>query len=208
MIANILILITRLITGVSVHFVEPFKVAGKQRVFYGNHSSHLDFWLIWSILPNNQRVKTRPVAGKDYWGSGFIKKYISDKIINAVLVHRDWKNIPGERQPGELLQEAIDQGDSLILFPEGTRSLDYKVKDFKAGIYHLAKDNPNLEFVPIYMNNLSRILPKGEFLPVPILTRAVIGKPFTVKENESKEDFLSRAKKNLIELNPSEENDV
>ncbi len=204
MTAKILVLLTRLITGVSVHFVNRFDISNKQRIFYSNHSSHLDFLLIWSILPDEQRKLTRPVAAKDYWGVGKIKKFFSTKILNAVLVHRKWRDVLGERNPIEKLLDTIKSGDSLVIFPEGTRSLDFKLKNFKSGIYHLAESYPELEFVPIYIDNLSRVLPKGEFLFIPILTRAVIGEPFRIHENETKSDFLTRARNNLIKLYPKE----
>ena len=89
---------------------------------------------------------------------------------------------------------------SLIVFPEGGRSLDGEMSEFKSGLYYLAKKRPDLELIPVYMENLNRILPRGEVFPVPLLSSISIGPPFALKVGESKMDFLSRAKEAVKSL--------
>jgi len=89
---------------------------------------------------------------------------------------------------------------SLIVFPEGTRSVNGEVAMFKSGLYHLAQVRPDVELVPVHLENLNRILPKGESLPVPMLSRLVFGAPIGVREGETKEEFLTRARAALVQL--------
>ena len=79
---------------------------GRQRIFFANHTSHGDFVLIWTVLPAALRRSTRPVAAADYWRQGRLRRFIGDKVFDAVLIDRD----PASRQadPVELLLAGID----------------------------------------------------------------------------------------------------
>jgi 1-acyl-sn-glycerol-3-phosphate acyltransferase len=92
--------------------------------------------------------------------------------------------------------------DSLIVFPEGTRSLNGAVGPFKSGLYHLSRARPDVELIPVYLENLNRILPKGEALPVPMLSRVTFGPRLQRNSNEQKADFLARARTALLQLKP------
>ena len=89
---------------------------------------------------------------------------------------------------------------SVILFPEGTRGSGDEPARFKSGLYYIAKARPTLELVPVYLENLGRILPKGEFLPVPLLATATFGSPLRLVEGESRDAFLERARAAIIAL--------
>jgi 1-acyl-sn-glycerol-3-phosphate acyltransferase len=91
------------------------------------------------------------------------------------------------------MADALGSENSLILFPEGTRGTGEKVGPFRSGLYHLAMHRPDVELVPAYLENLNRILPKGEFLPVPMLSLLTFGKPLQVQDGEDKDGFLERA---------------
>jgi len=153
--------------------------------------------VLWSVLPRKLRALTRPVAAKDYWNSG-LKKRIAVNAFHAVLVERSGKMAEVDRAFAarnslEILLEALGTENSLIVFPEGTRGNGLEVGPFKSGIYHLWSRRPDLQFVPVYLSNLNRILPKGEFLPVPVISRVIFGPPLQLAKGETKESFLGKA---------------
>ncbi len=194
--ASIIAACARALAGPAVRWVNCRPSTG-QRVYFANHTSHLDFVVLWSVLPRRVREKTRPVAARDYWNSG-LRKRIAVNAFNAVLVDRHARSANGDRAAAarhtlEMLLEALADKNSLIVFPEGTRGDGLHVGPFKSGIYYLWRERPDVQFVPVYLSNLNRILPKGEFLPVPVISRVTFGPPLRPEENESKESFLSKA---------------
>jgi len=197
----------RLICGAGARWVdEPGPPAGRQRIFFANHTSHLDPVVVWSALPAAWRAVTRPVAARDYWQKGALRRFLSLRVFNAVLITR----AAGAEGPGDRIAQArhvIDQtlGEmgstfSLILFPEGTRGSAEEPARFKSGLYHLAKARPEVELVPVYLENLGRILPKGEFLPVPLLATATFGRALHLGADEPREAFLERTRGAVVAL--------
>jgi 1-acyl-sn-glycerol-3-phosphate acyltransferase len=171
----------------------------RQRIYFANHASHGDFVLIWSVLPKEFRDRTRPVAGADYWREGRIKPFLGAKVFKAVLIERLAEN--RTEDPIAVMTAALDAGDSLIVFPEGTRNMtEEPLLPFKSGIYNLAKARPEIELVPTWIDNLSRVLPKGEFLPLPILCSVTFGAPLAMGEGEDRLVFLARARNALLNL--------
>ncbi|MDX1962502.1 MAG: lysophospholipid acyltransferase family protein [Pirellulales bacterium] len=172
-----------------------------QRVYFANHTSHLDMLVIWSSLPAHLRVNTRPVAAKDYWDAGWVRRYIATKIFDALLIDR--KEVKVHQSPVDLMIREIGTKKSLILFPEGHRSEGDEIGEFKSGLYYLGKKRPDLELVPVHIDNMNRILPRGEFLPVPLLSCITFGSPIWLEKGEPKTEFLQRARqavKNLKEI--------
>lgn len=170
------------------------------RVYYGNHASHGDFVLIWSALPVTLRRQVRPVAAADYWQRDGLRRYLIHAVFNGVLIERDAAK--RHEDPIACLCQAVDEGNSLILFPEGTRNPDEGVLPFKSGIYHLARQRPELEFVPVWIDNLKRVMPKGRWLPLPLLCTTTFGEPLRLKADEDKDRFLERARLSLMALDP------
>src|SRR3990170_1894044 len=175
----------------------------RQRVYFSNHTSHLDFVVLWGALPRKLRAFTRPVAARDYWGTGTLRCYLATQVFNAVLLERANLDDVGRRQQVDLLLEALGECYSLILFPEGTRGTGREIAPFKSGLYHLALKRPDVELVPVYLENLHRILPKGALLPVPLLSSASFGSPIRVLPGEEKESFLERAREAVRALRPA-----
>jgi 1-acyl-sn-glycerol-3-phosphate acyltransferase len=169
-------------------------------VFYANHSSHLDFAVLWAALPSVWRERTRPVAGRDYWEKTVLHRGVACGIFRAVLIER--KRVTVANNPLTAMTAALDAGDSLIVFPEGTRGDGLAVGDFKPGLHHLARARPGATLVPVFLANLNRIMPKGTALPVPLIATAAIGTPLAAVEGESKELFLARARAALVALHP------
>jgi 1-acyl-sn-glycerol-3-phosphate acyltransferase len=176
----------------------------RQRVYFANHTSHLDFVVLWSTLPARLRARTRPVAAKDYWQSG-IRRYLAVNVFHAVLVERRIDSHLQQQQQAarhslDLLLDALAQRDSLIIFPEGTRGNGLQIGPFKSGLYHLWRHRPDVQFVPVYLANLNRVLPKGEVLPVPFISRVAFGPPLQLAPDESKETFLREAREAVCAL--------
>ena len=188
----------RILTGARTHWLGGQASEG-QRVYFANHTSNLDFVLLWASLPTPVRRKTRPVAAHDYWTTGRVRLYLAEKVFRAVLIER--KRVTRANNPLEPMLRALAEGDSLIIFPEGGRQ-DDKPGEFKPGIYHLAKAQPQLEFVPVYIENLNRVLPKGEVLPIPILCSVRFGAPLTLAPGEEKSAFIERARQAMLQLAP------
>ena len=168
-----------------------------QSIYFTNHSSHLDTWALWVALPKSIRLKTRPVAAKDYWGKGIIKPFIALKVLNAVLIERE---VSRHTDPLSPLMEALSQGDSLIIFPEGTRHTQSEPSEFKGGLYHLAAAFPLVKLVPVYLDTLHRSMPKGSWLPVPLICTVRFGEVISLAENEHKKTFLNRARDSILKL--------
>ncbi len=193
----------RLISGVQVTWRDGLPSA-RQSVFFANHTSHLDFVVLWSSLPRRLRAQTRPVAALDYWDHG-LRRALAVDVFNAILIPR--RPIGASREAGArdtIDRIAADIGDrySLIIFPEGTRGTGETVGSFKSGLYYLCLHKPELALIPAYIENLNRILPKGEFLPVPFISRVTFGSASFIEPSESKEYFLTRMRDALRALQP------
>ncbi len=190
---------TRLITGTHSTWVDCRPETDSVRVYFANHGSHLDFAALWAALPEGIRRKTRPVAARDYWGRNHFTRTVIG-LFNGLLIARE--GITRKDNPVEQMAVAMQGGDSLILFPEGTRSRDGTMGEFKSGLYHLATRMPDVEFVPVYLQNLNRILPKGHLLPIPLISSVVFGAPLAIRPGEAKQVFLHRARDAVLNLMP------
>jgi len=194
----VLAFIARLITGAQGHWLGcPPKA--EQRIYFANHQSHLDWVLIWAALPRDLRATTRPIAAKDYWTSTKLKQWITTEVFNAVYVNRQRTD---DQDPLEPLIAALERGDSLVIFPEGTRSNKGDPMPFKSGLYHLAQKFPQVQLIPCWIDNVQRVMPKGEVVPVPILCSVTFGAPLNLGEGEDKRLFLDRARDAVLALRP------
>lgn len=204
-ISRVVSALTRLMTG-AVGRWQGTRPTGTQRVYFANHASHLDTLVLWSLLPDRVRLRTRPVAAGDYWNASPVRRFVAHRVFDAVLIERPDK-ADGEAAHVTLasrafttMLEALGSDHSLILFPEGTRGDGTTMGPFKSGLYHLARRKPGLEMIPVYLENLNRILPKGELLPIPLLVSVTFGPPLYLGEQESKQAFLDRSRRAIEEL--------
>jgi len=196
MIAAIGAFLVRLITGVREIHGLPDSPHG--RVYYANHSSHLDFVVIWAALEPHLRAKVRPVAAADYWEKGPIRRWLAKNVFRAVLIPRG--KITKANDPIGAMTAVLDAGDDLIFFPEGTRGDGQRVGEFRPGLHAMARHRPGVELMPVYLENLNRILPKGEFLFVPLMASATFGHPCLGPEDGCpKAEFLKHAREVLLE---------
>ncbi len=196
MIARGLVLLAKLLFGAYPRWI-GVRPEPRQRIYFANHGSHLDTVTLWAALPLHLRRRTRPVAAKDYWGGG-LRAVIAHRGLNAVLIQRQRDKADGD--PLAPLHEALAAGDSLIIFPEGTRNPGEQPGPFKSGLYHLALAHPEVEPVAVYLDNARRSLPKGSLLPVPLICTARFGPVVKPETGESKDDYLQRARAAVMEL--------
>ncbi len=192
----------KLLTGVRSLWLDSPSDA-KQRIYFANHTSHVDAILIWASLPGPLRRMARPVAAADYWLKGPLRRYVSQRVFRCVLIDRVAR-LP-DAHPVEQMIAPLQAGDSLIIFPEGTRNAGEGLLPFKSGIYYLAKARPEIELVPVWIENLGRVLPKGTLIPVPLLCSLRFGRPLQLTAGEEKSEFLERAKEALLKLAPADD---
>jgi 1-acyl-sn-glycerol-3-phosphate acyltransferase len=192
----VLLSIVRILTGAQARWYGcPPKA--EQRIYFANHQSHGDLVMIWAALPDELRAITRPIAARDYWTKTRFRQWITTAVFNAVYVERERKDGDDPLQP---LAEALEHGDSLIIFPEGTRGNAEEPQPFKAGLYNLAVRFPNVVLVPAWIDNIQRVMPKGEVVPVPILCSVTFGAPVRLEPGEDRKDFLERARRAVLAL--------
>jgi 1-acyl-sn-glycerol-3-phosphate acyltransferase len=196
-IGGILAVIARLLSGATVRWVDC-QPDTCQRVYFSNHTSHLDAVLLWSALPAHVRALTRPVAAKDYWTAGRVRKYLATEVFNALLIER--QEIKVHQSPIDVMLREIGSRYSMIVFPEGGRTPGPDVSEFKSGLYYLSKKRPELELIPAYIDNVNRVLPRGAVFPVPLLSCVTFGPPIWLERGEPKVEFLARARESVRRL--------
>ena len=189
----------RLLTGAQARW-QGCPPKAEQRIYFANHQSHADLVLMWAALPAELRSITRPIAAKDYWTKTPFKQWITTAVFNAIYVDRAKV---GDQDPLEPLIDALQSGDSIILFPEGTRGNQDDPQNFKSGLYNLALKFPDVVLVPAWINNVQRVMPKGEVVPVPILCSVTFGAPVALDAGEDRADFLTRARRAVMDLRES-----
>jgi 1-acyl-sn-glycerol-3-phosphate acyltransferase len=191
MIADFLAAAIRLFTGAQARWLRDLPDT-TPRIYFANHTSNLDFLVLWSVLPDVARRQTRPVAASDYWRGGGLRFFLAHSVFRGVLIER--KKVTRSNNPIEQLLPILLSGESLILFPEGGRTTGQEMRPFKSGLYYLGRAAPTVDLVPAYIGNASRVLPKGEFLPIPLLCSVTFGAPIRLLPAESKNAFLARAR--------------
>ena len=198
MITTLLAFLIRFVCGPTVRHPH-ISDSSQPSVYFANHSSHLDFLVIWATLPAEARQVTRPVAARDYWQAGRIRRLIAATLFRGVLIERGRRSDDDEN-PIEQMVRILDRKESLILFPEGTRGPGGEIAPFRAGLHYLQQSRPDVQLIPVYLQNLNRMLPKGEFLPVPLLSYITFGEPLPLIEEETRDEFLERARQAVIAL--------
>ncbi|EKD28883.1 MAG: hypothetical protein ACD_79C00174G0002 [uncultured bacterium] len=156
-------------------------------IMVANHSSHLDAATILSLFPLKELINIRPAAAADYFSSNAFRAFFSKNFFNILPIPR--KGINKENNPLTIMKKAIKENQAIIIFPEGTRSTDGEMSNFKSGVAHLIQEHSEIPVIPIYLSNLYRSLPKGEFIPLPLFLEVNIGVPI----------FLSGDKKEIME---------
>lgn len=202
LISAFLLALVRLLVGASPRWIGSAPTPA-QRIYFANHTSHIDTLALWSALPDLLRQQTRPVAARDYWGGDALRRYVALRGFNVVLIDRaKSKTEEGQREsdPLQPLYDVLSAGQSLIIFPEGTRKAQALPDAFKSGLYHLAQRFPGVELIPVYLENLHRAMPKGTFIPLPLNCTVRFGAAMPRIDNEPKAEFLARARQLVVDL--------
>lgn len=195
LVRTLLLGLVRLLVGANARW-QGCAPEPRQRIYFANHTSHLDTLVIAAALPAELRQRTRPVAAADYWGRSRFRRYLAIDCLGAVLVDRSVRPVGDPLQP---LIDVLNRGESLLLFPEGTRG-DGEIAPFRSGLFHLVRRFPAADPVPVYLENLHRILPKGSPLVVPLICTLRFGAPCPLLPGETKAAFLARARNALVAL--------
>lgn len=196
MTTGLMVFLAKLISGVNARWLGCMPDP-RPRIYFANHTSNLDALVLWAVLPTEVRARTRPVAARDYWSTG-IRRYIADEIFHAILIERKKPTV--RDNPIEDILAGMGPDKSIIIFPEGGRQLGDEPAAFKGGLYHLAVKRPDVELIPVLMDNLNRILPKGEVLAVPLIANVTFGAPMKLLPEETKPAFLERARAEVMRL--------
>jgi len=193
----LLTFVLRVLVGAQARWIGS-RPEARLRIYYANHTSHMDTLALWCALPTELRATTRPVAARDYWSGGGIKSYVATHGFNVLFIDRSGDR--AERDPLAPLHDALARGESLIIFPEGTRTAQALPNAFRSGLYHLAQKVPEAELIPVYLDNLYRSMPKGSLLPVPLTCSVRFGAPLARIADEPKDAFLARARQAVVDL--------
>ncbi len=165
-----------LIVGVKYRNREVLKKE-KQFIIVANHNSHVDTMALLSALPSSRIRHVHPVAAADYFGSNPIRAFITKLLVNTILIPRS-RPVDGEGpDPVQMMFDQLEKGESLILFPEGSRGEPGKLQKFKKGIALLLEKYPHIPFIPVYMSNMGKVLPKGDGVLVPFNSTVIFGEP-------------------------------
>ena len=207
--AGLIVGAAKLLTGVRAIW-SGTQPKAEQTLYFANHTSHGDFVLLWATLPADLRALTRPVAGQDYWLASKLRRFIGEQVFNALMIKRDGSAATGSgaeaaaaSNPVQQMADALQAGDSLIMFPEGTRNIgDEVLLPLKSGLYHLARACPDVRLVPVWIENLKRVLPKGTLVPIPLACTVRYGTPMVLAEGEDKNTFMARARAAMLDLRP------
>jgi len=163
-----------LLVGVNVFGRENLPVK-KQFILVANHNSHLDALALMNLFPLTQLHHIHPVAASDYFLQNPLLAWFSQTFLNILPIARS--QFTRQTNPLTKMGEVLEQGDSLILFPEGTRGQPEAMEPFQAGIAHVLKKHPEVPVIPVYLKGMGRSLPKGEKILLPLFCDIMIGQP-------------------------------
>jgi 1-acyl-sn-glycerol-3-phosphate acyltransferase len=184
-----------LFIGLRVRGREHLRVADPF-VLVANHSSHLDTLSLLSLFPLRRLRRLRPCAAADYFERNRLVSLLSHTFFNILPIAR--VDIRPEDHPIRRMREALERGDSLLLFPEGTRGAGGEIGPLRSGVAYLAEQVAGLKVVPAWLENMGRALPKGEFLPVPFFCEVRIGAPLAL--SGTREEMLESLRLALEDL--------
>ena len=189
-----------LVLGINVTGAENLpKIDRGPGIIISNHNSHIDTMVLMSLFTNFQVLKIHPVAAADYFCNTKLKAFLFKYILGIIPIERKLHKMH-EDEFFKDINLALKKGDTIIMFPEGTRGEDNTLQKFKTGVAHIAKMNPSVPIVPFYLNGPDKILPKKDFIWVPFICDVYAGEHLYIKQNESTKDFTARIEAAVVKL--------
>ena len=172
----------------------------KQFILIANHNSHMDTMALMSAIPSRFIHRVHPIAARDFFGGSLFSRILMRYLVNATLIRRDRED--PERDPIDDMDKMLKKQRSLILYPEGSRGIPGKMSNFKRGLGYLVQRNPNINVIPVYLENIYKTLPKGKKLILPYNCSIKFGQPIKFNSLEM-EDILKTAEKEILKIKDS-----
>lgn len=174
------------LTGVKYKHAEVLSEA-KQFIIIANHNSHIDTLALMSAMPKHKIVEVKPVAAGDYFGTTKWKSFITVLFTNALLIPRCCSLKNKSKDPFRIMMKALKRGQSLIVYPEGSRGRANEMQEFKNGIGHILLKYPHIAYIPTYIENTGKVLPKDAIIPLPFNCSVIFGDLQYCKGKNAKE---------------------
>ena len=188
-----------LVLGVNVSGVDNLpKVDRGASIIVANHNSHIDTLILMCLFNCSQILKIHPVAAADYFCNTKFKEFIFTKLLGIIPISRKVRKAK-EEELFKNINDKLRAGETIIIYPEGTRGESSELNKFKSGVAHIARMNPDIPVIPCYINGPDRILPKGETLWVPFIADVYVSEPIYY-DNTSTKEFTERIRKAVEEL--------
>jgi len=189
---------------IGVRFVGVEKLAKlNQYIICANHTSHIDTICLLAALPAKQIQQVHPIAKREYFGRNRLTEFLTRFLVNAELIYCN--RLPKQQKSSFVVMDRmLKRGQSIILFPEGGRGDPNKQANFKKGIGLLLKKNPKVPCIPVYLQNMANVLPKGSLLILPYLAWVYIGDPIIIDPEMEVEQITALVEHSVHQLNVGE----
>ncbi len=159
-------------------------------ILVANHNSHMDTLVLMSLFPLDILHKVRPIAASDYWLKNKAISWFATHVVNIIPIDR--KREDKQIDPLGPIADALNGGDIVLMFPEGSRGKPEQMQEFKSGIAHLSRRCPDVPVVPVFLRGMGKTLPRGTAVFLPFFCDVIFGQSFTW--NGNKTAFMNRIK--------------